>query len=115
MHNDHTREDGVTGASKCPAYPLADKDVDGWYSEGDYASRGGIIRWMHPTEFLKKVRPLVLDETSRENIDDLKDHILSGRRLDPLLIRADGREDGRHRANACVELGITPIPVIVFE
>jgi ParB-like chromosome segregation protein Spo0J len=49
------------------------------------------------------------------NIDDLKQHILSGRRLDPLAIYADGKEDGRHRAHAALELGIKRVPVLDFR
>jgi hypothetical protein len=115
MHHGHTGKNALTVEGSKMAYPLADKDVEGWYSEGDYLARGGSMRWMCPREYLARVRPLLIDETSRENMDDLKDHILSGGSLDPLLIRADGREDGRHRANACIELGIALVPVIVFE
>jgi len=96
-------------------YPLASKNEDGWYSDGDYESRGGHIEWMTPAEYLRKVRILEVDEVARENIDDLKQHILNGHRLDPLKIYADCKEDGRHRANAALELGIKTVPVIVFE
>jgi hypothetical protein len=95
-------------------YPLADKDKDGWWSDGDYVERGGQIVQLAPAEYISKVRPLVLDEMSRENIDDLKSHILSGRKLDPLKIYADGKEDGRHRAYAALELEIKKVPVIIF-
>ncbi len=95
-----------------PAYPLADRDRDGWYSDQDYETRGGFILDMPPGEFLDRVRPLVIDEVSRDNIDDLKAHIVAGRPLDPLRLRRDGTEDGRHRAHACVELGIPSVPVL---
>lgn len=93
-------------------YPLADRNADGWYADGDYLQRGGTMTWMAPAEFLSKVRPLEIDEVSRDNIDDLKDHIASGRRLDPLRMGDPGREDGRHRAHACRELGIALVPVL---
>jgi ParB-like chromosome segregation protein Spo0J len=93
---------------------MADRDRDGWHADGDYLERGGRIVHMAPSEFLARVRPLDIDETSRDNIDDLKRHVEAGRRLDPLRIGADGREDGRHRAHACAELGIAEVPVIVF-
>lgn len=96
-------------------YPLADRDTDGWYSDGDYEARGGTLVEMPPEQFLASVRPLIIDDISRENIDDLKDHILAGRPLDPLKIYHDGSEDGRHRANAAVELGIELVPVLVFS
>jgi hypothetical protein len=95
-------------------YPLAFKDNDGWYSDGDYEQRGGSIVWMSPAEYLSKVRPLDIDEASRENINDLKAHIEKGSKLDPLKIYAYGKEDGRHRAYAALELGIAQIPVIIF-
>lgn len=97
-----------------PCYPLADRDRDGWYADGDYQARGGIIEWMTPAAFLARVRPLTMDETSRDAIDDLKEHIHAGRPLDPLKIDANGREDGRHRAHACMEIGIERVPVLVF-
>lgn len=96
-------------------YPLADKDTDGWYSDGDFHDRNGRLIWMDPEQFLKKVRRLEIDETSRESIDDLKRHIQSGRVLDPLKIYANDKEDGRHRAHACLELRIKSVPVIIFK
>jgi hypothetical protein len=70
---------------------------------------------MSPQGYLEKVRPLEIDDVSRENIDDLKAHIESGRPLDPLVIYGDGKEDGRHRAYAAMGLGISRVPVIVFQ
>ena len=95
-------------------YPLADRDADGWYGDGDYEARGGRIAWMTPDRYIATVRPLEMDEASRYAIDDLKAHMEAGRPLDPLKIYADGREDGRHRAHAARELGIMRVPVIVF-
>jgi hypothetical protein len=96
------------------AYPLADRDTDGWYGNSDYYFNGGVIEWMPPDEYLSRVRPLVIDDVSRDNIDDLKAHIEDGRVLDPLVIYGSGKEDGRHRANAAKELGIKQVPVIIF-
>lgn len=95
------------------SYPIAPRDE--WYGNLNYANDGGRMVMMTPDEYLSKVRPLVIDEISRENIDDLKDHIMSGHTLDPLVIYSDGKEDGRHRANAAKELGIEQVPVIVFS
>jgi hypothetical protein len=39
---------------------------------------------------------------------------MSGRKLDPLKIDAQGREDGRHRAHAAKELGIKQVPVLTW-
>lgn len=100
---------------QAPRYPLADRDRDGWYADGDYEARSGRIEWMTPAEFIARVRPLDIDEASRDNIDDLKTHISAGRPLDPLSIQANGKEDGRHRAHASIELGIELVPVILFS
>ena len=94
-------------------FPLAPRDE--WYGNCDYKVRGGKMVTMSPDEFLSKVRPLELDDVSIDNIDDLKNHIENGRTLDPLVIYADGKEDGRHRAYAAKQLGISKVPVIVFE
>jgi hypothetical protein len=96
-------------------YPTANKDTDGWYANSDYKARGGRMSTMSPDEFLGQVRPLPMDETARDNIDDLKRHIEAGRKLDPLVINKDGSEDGRHRAVAAKELGITSVPVIDYR
>ena len=93
-------------------YPMAPRDR--WYSDADYEARGGKIILMSPTAYLSKVRPLTIDEDSRDNIDYLKGMILKGRPLDPLKIYADGKEDGRHRAHAAKELGIKKVPVVVW-
>lgn len=93
-------------------YPIADKDE--WYGDADYIQRGGEMVNMSPDEYLERVRPLEIDEESRENIDILKAHIEEGKTLDPLAIYEDGSEDGRHRAHAAKELGIKSVPVILF-
>jgi len=93
-------------------YPIA--PIDEWYGEANYQQTGGKMKNMSPDEFLSSVRPLDIDEGSRDNIDDLKNHMMSGRTLDPLNIFASGKEDGRHRAVAAKELGIQKVPVIIF-
>jgi len=94
-------------------YPMEDKGK--WWANEDFAQRGGRIVTMSPDEFLSQVRPLEVDEASRDNIDDLKNMMQSGRKLDPLAIYADGKEDGRHRATAAKELGMATIPVLDFR
>lgn len=96
------------------AYPLADHEKDGWYGNMTYRESGAEMVMMSPDDYLSRVRPLVIDDISRENIDDLKAHIESGNVLDPLVIYSNGKEDGRHRAYAAKELGIKLVPVIVF-
>lgn len=99
-------------------YPLETKG--NWYGDEDYESRGGKLVYMTPDEFLSKTPTLKIDDSSRDNIDDLKQHILSGRKLDPLALYSTDKtntrnSDGRHRAIAAKELGINKIPVLVFE
>jgi hypothetical protein len=94
-------------------YPIADRSE--WYGDANYKNTGGRIVQMTPDEFLSQVRPLEIDDYSRENIDILKAHIQSGKTLDPLQISSKGKEDGRHRAYAAKELGITSVPVIVWN
>lgn len=93
-------------------YPIA--DTSDWYGDLQYKQDGAQMVMMSPDEYLRRVRPLEIDDSSQDNIDDLVRHIQSGRTLDPLKIYADGREDGRHRAYAAKQLGIKKVPVIVW-
>jgi len=104
-HVNYKAKGGIT-------YPMAPRGE--WYGEGTYDKEGGVMKQVTPDNYLAKVRPLTLDDESRENIDLLKKHIQSGKTLDPLLIRASGKEDGRHRAHAAKELGIKKVPVIDY-
>jgi hypothetical protein len=105
----------IPGVPRMPKrkYPMAPEGK--WFGEGTYKANGGRIVEMSPDEYISRVRPLEIDEISRENIDLLKKHIEDGGELDPLLIRANGKEDGRHRAYAAKELGIGKVPVIVYD
>jgi hypothetical protein len=108
---------GVAKPAMHLSYPIAPRGE--WYGNADFRDTGGEIVVMSPDDFLAQVRPLEVDESSRDNIEDLKRHIASGRTLDPLMIadnvRSGGEiEDGRHRAIAAKELGIETIPVLVF-
>lgn len=98
-------------------YPLA--DISAWWGDADYEQRGGQLIYMSPDEFLAKCPPLNVDDSSRDNIEDLKSMMQSGKQIDPLVIyRSDKTKtrnsDGRHRAIAAKELGIDQVPVIVF-
>ncbi len=101
-----------TGGPSTPKYPMADEGE--WYGNRQYEAQGGKMVEMTPDEYLAQVRPLEMDEASIDNIDDLANHMESGRTLDPLVIYPDGKEDGRHRAYAAKKLGIPTVPVIVF-
>lgn len=94
-------------------YPIAPRGE--WYGDANYEMTGGKLTEMTPDEFLAQVRPLEIDDVARDNIDDLKRHILEGRTLDPLQISAKGKEDGRHRAIAAKELGIKIVPVLRWD
>lgn len=93
-------------------YPIAPRSE--WYGEANFEQAGGQMVEMTPEEYLSRVRPLKMDDESRENIDLLKEHIQSGKTLDPLKIFDGGKEDGRHRAMAAKELGISKVPVVLF-
>ena len=93
-----------TAQKNAVEYPLAPAGTR-------YEEFGGELTYMTPDEYLARVRPLELDETSLENIASLKSHVQSGGKLDPLHIYKDGKEDGRHRAYMAKELGIEKIPV----
>ena len=97
-------------------YPLEDPPM---YGHSDYKSHGGRIVQMSPEDFLQQTPHLEIDESSQENINELKDMILSGRKIDPAnLYYRNGKisdHDGRHRAIAAQQLGIDSIPVLILE
>ena len=97
-------------------YPLEDPPM---YGHSDYKNHGGKIVNMSPDDFLKKSPPLNIDESSQENIDDIKNMIISNHKIDPpTLYYKDEKilnHDGRHRAIAAKQLGITSIPVLIME
>jgi hypothetical protein len=98
-------------------YPIEDKGK--WYGDEDYEKRNGKIIYMNPDEFLSKAKELKIDDAARENIDDIKEHIKNGKKLDPLALYSSDKtnvrnSDGRHRAIAAKELGIKKVPVIDF-
>ena len=106
----------VVGEVK-PVYPIEEKGK--WYGEEDYKNKGGELVEMTPDEFLSKAKPLEIDDAARDNIDDLKEHIKSGRKLDPLTLYSTDKSnvrnsDGRHRAIAAKELGISTVPVVDY-
>lgn len=103
---------GAGKISGMKSYPLAPRSQ--WWGDTTFETTGGKMVKMSPDEFLKKSRPLKIDETSRENINIIKQHMRDGKTLDPLAIYKNGKEDGRHRAIAAKELGITELPVLVW-
>lgn len=99
------------------SYPTAPKG--NWYGDADYRERGGRIVSMSPDEFLDSATPLKIDDVARDNIDELKRHIRDGGELDPLALYGDKtsvrNSDGRHRAIAARELGMSEVPVLDFR
>lgn len=97
-------------------YPLQDPPD---YAFTDYKRRGGLIVTMTPDRFLALARPLELDEVAEENITDLVTRMQGGHRIDPPMLEITGERvtdhDGRHRANAAKRLGITELPVLIFD
>ena len=65
-------------------YPMAPRDR--WHGEGTYKEAGGSIVNMTPDEFLANAQPVKIDELTRENVEDLKQHIRDGGELDPLTL-----------------------------
>jgi hypothetical protein len=97
-------------------FPLEDPPL---YGNSNYKSTGGKIVNMSPDEFLQKARKLNIDESSRDNINDLKEMILNNKKIDPPVLYLENGQvkdhDGRHRAIAAKELGITSIPVLIMD
>ncbi len=97
-------------------YPLEDPPM---YGHSDYKSHGGKIVQMSPEEFLQKTnKPLDIDESSQENIDELKKMMQSGKKIDPPTLYLENNtvtdHDGRHRAIAAHQMGISAIPVLIM-
>ena len=110
---DEASQTYVAPRGAAPSYPMAPRSE--WYGEANFETTGGRMVDMSPQEYLSSVRPLEIDDVSRENIDDLKRHMESGGTLDPLKIFQGGREDGRHRAVAALEMGFPTVPVVRFD
>lgn len=97
-------------------YTLSDPPM---YGDSDYKKRGGKIFTKSPSDFLKLVPSLDMDEESIENIDILSNHIDSGKEIDPPTLYVNGNRvvshDGRHRAYAAIKLNIKNIPILVID
>jgi len=112
-------DEGVMEQAEFKKYPIADRGE--WYADADYKKRGGKQISMSPDLFLKNASPLKMDEEVRDNVDDLKRHITEGGTLDPAVFYLTDQKivpkshDGRHRAIAAKELGISEIPVLLID
>ena len=91
-------------------YPL--ENPKHWHTDQDYKKTGGKMIHMSPEKFLKKVRRLNMDDHDdailKRQLKDLDD----GEHMEPMQLRADGTEDGRHRALAAMVKGVDKVPVL---
>ena len=95
-------------------YPTA--DYDDWWGNRTYKNEGAEMVNMTPDEYLTQTRYMDYDdELTKENVQDLIDHVNSGGNLDPLALYPNGLEDGRHRALMAKELGIDEVPVLNYR
>ena len=94
-------------------YPL-EKQKD-WHTDQDYKKTGGKLEKIDPEEFLRKTRPLTMDKRDKINIKNQIKQIEQGtNHMEPLSLRADGTEDGRHRAVTAMIKGIKKVPVLTW-
>ena len=92
-------------------YPLEPKKD--WHTDSDYKKTDGKLVQMSPEKFLKQVRPMDFDKRDMNNIGNQVKQINNGKnKLEPLSLRSDGTEDGRHRAVTAMIMGIKKVPVL---
>ena len=91
-------------------YPL--EKQKNWHTDQDYKKTDGELVHMSPKKFLKQVRPMDFDKRDMENLKRQLKDLDSGEHLEPLQLRADGTEDGRHRALAAMVKDIDKVPVL---
>jgi hypothetical protein len=92
-------------------YPLEPKKD--WHTDADYKKTDGKLVKMSPEKFLKQVRPMDFDKRDINNIGHQIKQIDQGKnKMEPLSLRADGTEDGRHRAVTAMIKGIKKVPVL---
>lgn len=74
-----------------------------------------VLKQMTPKEFLHEARPLNVGHHDKNIIHTFEDDIEAGHHLGPLKLYEDGKEDGRHRANAAKKLGVKKVPVVDYR
>ncbi len=99
-------------------YPLAGKaDLQ---SYGGMEGWKGKLVWMPPEKFLRLASPLPEYHMNKQSYSNIRDRMIKGLPLDFLVLEVDMKRrkvvghEGRHRAIAAKELGITSVPVLIF-
>jgi len=97
-------------------YPAA---IPPEYEFSNFEEMGGRIVYMTPDQYLSATKPLDVDESSQDNIDDLASRMRKGERIDPPRLTLEGdlvtAHDGRHRAMAARKIGVKRMPVILID
>ena len=93
-------------------YPL--EKQKNWHTDQDYKKTDGEMVHMSPKKFLKQVRPMDFDKRDMENLKRQLKDLDSGEHLEPLQLRGDGTEDGRHRAVTAMIKKIKKVPVLTW-
>jgi len=91
-------------------YPL--KPHKDWFTDKNYKQTGAELVRMSPKKFLKQVRPMIFDKRDDNSISKQLDAYDAGKKFEPLQLRSDGTEDGRHRAVAAMIKGVEEVPVL---
>ena len=94
-------------------YPL--EKTKHWKNDQDYKKTGGEMVYMSPKKFLKKSHRLDMDDHDISIVKNQIKDFDSGEHLEPLELRADSTEDGRHRAVAAMVKRIDKVPVLVWK
>lgn len=94
-------------------YPLEKKSH--WHNDQNYKETGAELVHMSPKKFLKSVRPMIMDKRDKASIDRNMKEFDKGDGWEPLSLRSDGTEDGRHRALTAMIKGVKEVPVLKWK
>jgi hypothetical protein len=94
------------------SYHLKPDDED--RKHAGYEDTGGRMTWMSPDKFLDQTQEMQMDKEDKESINRFEKKMERGKKLNPLAIYSSGGQDGRHRATAAKNEGITKVPVITW-
>lgn len=94
-------------------YPLEKKSD--WHLDQNYKETGAEMVHMSPKKFLKNVRPMIMDKRDHAEIERHLKSFGKGDGWEPLSMRNDGTEDGRHRALTSWIKGVDKVPVLRWK